>query len=200
MAQQTKFDLDPTFWPSATALRPHLRPDITTLERTPQGLEITCRYCLPSGGVNGPLWTIVLTSVGNATITARYYMGDPFFMAPPEVVPNAGPGAGVPPALPAEPTKPSDAVLRRCPMKFQHQRLAWGTAAQCQFRTGAPTTSPYAATPPAPYPGYPVPAMPAAGSDARPVPYPVVTAAPAVGTRQAQTDHSRCRCTQPGRR
>ena len=55
-AQKLGVDLDPTFWPSAPAIRRHLRPDITTVERTPQGLQLTCRYSLPTGGASGPLW------------------------------------------------------------------------------------------------------------------------------------------------
>ena len=85
-AQQTKFDLDPTFWPLATALRPHLRPDISTLERTPQGLEITCRYCLPSGGVTGPLcaW---YDDAGYTSILAHSSAGDSVCVPAPEPVP-----------------------------------------------------------------------------------------------------------------
>ena len=51
-AHQAKIDLDPTFWPSAPAIRRHLRPEITTLERTPHGLQLTSRYSLPTGGLN----------------------------------------------------------------------------------------------------------------------------------------------------
>ncbi len=53
--QQANVDLNPTFWPSAPAIRRHLRPDIATVERTPHGLQLTCRYCLPTGGATGPL-------------------------------------------------------------------------------------------------------------------------------------------------
>jgi hypothetical protein len=64
-AHQAKIDLDPTFWPSAPAIRSHLRPDVTTVQRTPNGLQLTCRYCLPSGGVNAPLWLIGLGGLGS---------------------------------------------------------------------------------------------------------------------------------------
>jgi hypothetical protein len=60
-AQKANIDLEPTYWPSAVALRPHLRPDITTVERTPQGLQLTCRYCLPTGGANGPVMLVGLS-------------------------------------------------------------------------------------------------------------------------------------------
>ncbi len=63
---EAKIDLDPTFWPSAPAIRAHLRPDITTVERTPHGLQLTCRYCLPTGGANGPLWLIGLGILGSS--------------------------------------------------------------------------------------------------------------------------------------
>jgi hypothetical protein len=63
-AHEAKLDLDPTFWPSASAIRPHLRPDITSLQRTPYGLQLTCRYCLPTGGVNAPLWLIGSSTLG----------------------------------------------------------------------------------------------------------------------------------------
>ena len=43
---------------------PHLRPDITTVERTPHGLQLTCRYCLPTGGANGPLYLVLTSTLG----------------------------------------------------------------------------------------------------------------------------------------
>jgi hypothetical protein len=64
-AHQAKIDLDPTFWPSAPAIRTHLRPDITTLERTPHGLQVTCRYSLPTGELDWPLWMLSLGSAGS---------------------------------------------------------------------------------------------------------------------------------------
>jgi hypothetical protein len=82
-AQKVKIDLDPTFWPSAAAFRPHLRPDITTLQRTPQGLELTCRYCLPTGGANGPLYLIVMGSLGT-------YLNSPLPFVPTIVPAYAG--------------------------------------------------------------------------------------------------------------
>jgi hypothetical protein len=64
-AHQANIDLDPTFWPSAPSIRAHLRPDITTVERTPHGLQLTSHYCLPSGG-NGIVWLYGLAALGNA--------------------------------------------------------------------------------------------------------------------------------------
>ena len=64
MAHEAKIDLEPTFWPSAPAIRAHLRPEITTAQRTPHGLQLTCRYSLPTGGANGPLWLIGLSALG----------------------------------------------------------------------------------------------------------------------------------------
>ena len=55
-AQNSKLDLDPTYWPSAPSIRRHLRPDITTVERSPHGLKLTCRYSLPTGGATGLVW------------------------------------------------------------------------------------------------------------------------------------------------
>ncbi len=63
--EQFGVDFKPTCWPSAPAIRRHLRPDITTLERTPNGLQLTCRYCLPSGGANGILAMMALGVFGN---------------------------------------------------------------------------------------------------------------------------------------
>ncbi len=60
--QQESIDLDPTFLPSAPAIRAHLRPDITTIQRTPDGLQLTSRYCLPSGG-NGLIWYYALSAL-----------------------------------------------------------------------------------------------------------------------------------------
>ncbi len=71
-AQKMDVELDPTFWPSAPSIRPHLCPDITTLKRTPHGLELTCRYCLPTGGINGPLWLIALAGGGQDIAFANF--------------------------------------------------------------------------------------------------------------------------------
>jgi len=65
-ARQSNVELEPTFWPSATALRSHLKADITTLRRTPHGLELTCRYCLPSGGAAGPMWLVGMSMLGSS--------------------------------------------------------------------------------------------------------------------------------------
>ena len=54
-AEKAGLDLDPTFWPSAPAIRPHLRREVSAVQRTPHGLELTCRYSLPTGRANGPL-------------------------------------------------------------------------------------------------------------------------------------------------
>ena len=98
---EAKIDLDPTFWPSAPAIRAHLRPDITTVERTPHGLQLTCRYCLPTGGANGPLWLIGLGILGSS------------FSEPGNLLSLALPSLGcatpctvhtAPPALPATPS------------------------------------------------------------------------------------------------
>jgi hypothetical protein len=69
-AHQAKVDLDPTFWPSAPSIRRHLRPDITTVERTPNGLQLTCRYSLPTGGVNLPFCLLALAAMGSSSNTA----------------------------------------------------------------------------------------------------------------------------------
>ncbi len=63
-AQKEKIDLGPNFWPLTAAIAPHLRPDVTTVGRTPHGLELTCRYCLPTGGANGPLYLVLTSTLG----------------------------------------------------------------------------------------------------------------------------------------
>ena len=83
VAQEANLDLDPTFWPSAPSIRAHLRPDITTLERTPQGVQLTCRYCFPTGGASGPLWLIasgVLGAMANNSAP---------FSSPPAIAPSS---------------------------------------------------------------------------------------------------------------
>ncbi len=95
-AQNEKFDLDPTFWPSAPAIRSHLRPEITTVKRMPLGLELTSRYCLPTGGASGPLWLMAMSGLGAASVNfpmsclphiVPSFSGDP-------VVPATGAAAG----------------------------------------------------------------------------------------------------------
>ena len=53
--QKPQGEADLEFWPSAPSIRSHLRPDVSTVQRTPDGVQITCHYCLPTGGVTGPL-------------------------------------------------------------------------------------------------------------------------------------------------
>jgi hypothetical protein len=53
MAHRAKIDLEPTYWPSAPAIRAHLQPDITTVQRTPAGLQVTSRYSVPWDAANG---------------------------------------------------------------------------------------------------------------------------------------------------
>jgi hypothetical protein len=78
-AQQSKLDLDPTYWPSAPSIRSHLRPDITTVERTAHGLQLTCRYSLPAGGATGPLCLVGLDMLGGGLggCVIPVYSGDP---------------------------------------------------------------------------------------------------------------------------
>ena len=98
-AQEAKIDLDPTFWPSSPAIRPHLQPDITTLERTPLGLQLTCRYCLPTGGANGPAALILMEAMGSSLdwrrpllgpFVIQCYSGDPS-RRPQEMIYDASP-------------------------------------------------------------------------------------------------------------
>jgi len=107
--QKTGVELDPTFSPSAPALRPHLSPDITTLKRTPHGLELTCHYCLPTGGVNGPLWIVGLYS--GATVIAMTDFWRPRFE------PSHPPASSGPPAQPPAATcpKPAQSSAPACP-------------------------------------------------------------------------------------
>jgi hypothetical protein len=96
-AQKAGLDLDPTFWPSAAAIRPHLKRDVAALRRTPHGLELVCRYCLPTGGVNGPLW-LVGTSAGAQTIAFAACM-------PRNVMPLE---SSMPPPWPRPPQSPDE--------------------------------------------------------------------------------------------
>ncbi len=93
-AQKLGVDLDPTFWPSAPAIRRHLRPDITTVERTPQGLQLTCRYSLPTGGASGPLW-----------LAGFYYAATIIAMSDPPV--RIFPGQPAWPLTPLAPSTPA---------------------------------------------------------------------------------------------
>ena len=43
---------------------PTCGPTSPPCERTPHGLQLTCRYCLPTGGANGPLYLIVTSTLG----------------------------------------------------------------------------------------------------------------------------------------
>jgi hypothetical protein len=100
LADGAKIDLDPSFWPSAPSIAPHLRRDVTTLERTRHGIQITCRYCLPTGGVTGPLW---MAAVQPVVSLMPAYSGDPArrtqeltYTAEPAAVPVAPPPAPAP--------------------------------------------------------------------------------------------------------
>jgi hypothetical protein len=44
-----KIEIPPGFWPSAPAIARHLRADVTTLERNPHGIQITCHCSFPTG-------------------------------------------------------------------------------------------------------------------------------------------------------
>lgn len=48
-----------SFWPSAQAISRHLRPEVATLRRTTRGIEITCHYSFPTGGVNVPAFCLL---------------------------------------------------------------------------------------------------------------------------------------------
>jgi hypothetical protein len=48
-----------SFWPSAPSISRHLRPEVTTLQRTARGIEITCHYSFPTGGVNVPAFCLL---------------------------------------------------------------------------------------------------------------------------------------------
>ena len=69
------------FWPSAPPIRRHLRPDVSIVQRTPQGIQVTCRYCLPTGGVTGPFFLF-------APMTGWSFM--PLYSG--DLVPPPGPG------------------------------------------------------------------------------------------------------------
>ncbi len=114
-AQQAKIDLEPTFWPSAPAIRSHLRPEITCVERTPHGLQLTCRYSLPTGGANGPLWLIGLSALGSQcshVAVSAPPLPSPFWLQSlPEYAPDRPPEVALPsPTTPGSGTAPNSGV------------------------------------------------------------------------------------------
>jgi hypothetical protein len=129
MAQQSGIDLDPSFWPSAPSIRAHLRPDITTVERTPSGLQVTSRYSLPGQSVGFPLF---LNTVPSMAMLPFYY-GDSFRRAsssmpgtqpepnaqgapPPGFNPYGAPAAGdVPNPYSKAPESPAEFIARPRP-------------------------------------------------------------------------------------
>jgi hypothetical protein len=76
-AQQWKIDLDPSFWPSAPAIARHLRPTVTTVERNPHGIQLTCHYSFPAGGA---AWPLAFVAASGAASLSPVYSGAP---APP---------------------------------------------------------------------------------------------------------------------
>jgi hypothetical protein len=98
-------DMGLEFWPSAPSIRRHLRPDVSTVQRTPQGIQITCRYCLPTGGMTGPL---LLYAPMSCAALIPLYSGDPQRVPPPQPATRETPAdralpAPTPPAAPASP-------------------------------------------------------------------------------------------------
>lgn len=59
------FELDMSLLPPASAILPHMKPDVTTLARTKQGILLECRTSLP-GGIAGSLAPIVLGTTAPA--------------------------------------------------------------------------------------------------------------------------------------
>jgi hypothetical protein len=159
--EQLGIDLKPTFLPSPPAIRRHLRPDITTLERTSNGLQLTCRYCLPSGGATGVLAIAALGAVGgNSPVkempTWSLFRGDPAVPPSSTTLPQALPA----PAPSCEPAVgATSAPLAACPLVASDGK-AYPTApttkpapstatAACPI---APATYPAPSTAPAAYP------------------------------------------------
>jgi hypothetical protein len=131
-----KFDLDPTFWPSAPAIRSHLRPEITTLQRTPHGLELTCRYCLPTGGANGPLCLLAMGTLGSF-LTKPYVPTDITEYSDDAVPPTA--------RATEQSSPPAPAVVAGGPARTSN-----GTTPNAYGATpvvGSPATTPYASSP-----------------------------------------------------
>ncbi len=96
---QTPGDVGLEFWPSAPSIRRHLRPDVSTVQRTPQGIQITCRYCLPTGGVTGPFLLFAPMSIA----LMPGYSGDPQrrpqeIVVPPAPATTSGYGGGAAPS------------------------------------------------------------------------------------------------------
>ena len=96
---QTPGDVGLEFWPSAPSIRRHLRPDVSTVQRTPQGIQITCRYCLPTGGVTGPF--LLFAPISIALMPG--YSGDPQrrpqeIVVPPAPATTSGYGGGAAPS------------------------------------------------------------------------------------------------------
>jgi hypothetical protein len=102
---ELKIDLDPSFWPSAPAIARHLRVDVTTLERNPHGIQVTCHSSFPTGIATLPT-AYLACSV--PALLPMYYGDFERRAEPPTAVkpaapvppPAAGPAA-VPPTKPA---------------------------------------------------------------------------------------------------
>ena len=67
-AHAAGLDLDPTFWPSAPAIRPHLRREVTALARHAHGWSLPAVMACPTGGVNGP----IMAGRGRGTVRAGW--------------------------------------------------------------------------------------------------------------------------------
>jgi hypothetical protein len=161
-AHEAKIDLDPTFWPSAPAIRSHLRPEITTVERTPHGLQLTSRYSLPTGSLNLPFWLLSmqaaeskgvdLNSLANLTdVFSGFWPETGSCQAVESTSPPAVQGTCAESASPSAPYVTSPTAVQGTPPVL--------TAVPC-----APAISSYGMAPTAPAGSTPAPCAPSAPS------------------------------------
>ena len=137
---EAKIDLEPTYWPSVAAIRPHLRPEIITLQRTPHGCQLDLPLQLPDG-----------RSERAAVVDRNERPGDA--MQSPGFVPPAFLGSAFPnPALPASPDASSPIGSGTgtvagvpCPIEGMPAASAGGTTASpySSYASTGGTTSPY---------------------------------------------------------
>jgi hypothetical protein len=200
-AHQANIDLDPTFWPSAPVIRAHLRPDIATIQRTAHGLQLTCRYCLPSGGATGPLCLVGMQMLGVWTTSCP--------VAGPSVTPAS---SGSPYSTPQDGTCEATVVEAECspptpycvpvaPSLYVCQPSS--TPAQPAAQTASARTAPLCPIPTG-YPAVSYPAgmtYPATPYNCAPTPYPVPSTVavpgPVLGYVAPATPYSASSTTSP---
>ncbi len=108
-----KTHIDPSFWPSAPSISRHLRADVTTLERTPQGFQVSSRYSLPGGGMTLPMLAL-LGSFSAASDKPRLDFPSSLAPVPPSPSPALAPAPpqSVPQFTPQQAQRVADQELK----------------------------------------------------------------------------------------